>query len=142
MIKYYEMVYHDALRYVGEHIDYIRTHMYSNCLQDELFTFLWENPEVTGTDSEPYCKSADEAKRFVVESIDEVTRRLKDYNGGNAESYAEIGKAFCDGNWQLIDNAVRHEVLCINNCAIVDMVIRVMKQTCGDDYFKRRVAMH
>lgn len=140
-MKYFEMVYHDALRYVNDNIKKIRSYTYrhsSGCIADDLFGILWENPEVTGTDLNPYCKNPDEAKQFIIENIDEVIFQLEDYGNDETEIYAEIGKAFCKGDWQFIDNAVRHEVLCINDWLIVDMVIDVMKQTYGFDCFETK----
>lgn len=111
MASYKEMVYNDAVKYIEENIDDIRMSNHDSSAYDKVHDALWENPLVTGTlKEEPRC-NIDEAKQNILDNIDEVISNLKDWINDDERGYSEIGEWFSKGEWQNIDDMVRHEVL-------------------------------
>lgn len=111
MASYKEMVYNDAVKYIENNIQAIRNDDSNRSLHSRVHDVLRLNPEVTGdVDETPYC-DINEAKQYFFDNIKEAMDILMDWAHGDEGCIREIGFWFTGGDWQVLDEVVRREVL-------------------------------
>lgn len=100
--NYLESMVEDILNYINEEVD-LSEFSDREELEEELNDKLWGEDSVTGNASGSYTFNTWKAKEYVTDNMELLTEMAAEFGIDDAE----MGRNFCEENWEYFDISIR-----------------------------------